>query len=140
MPTEIASFSALDWNFDAVLDSELVACCYWEYARESVGIREVHRRSFETDFWEKTDLMHDPVVGGITSLSFRRCAVFRGNFFQKRFFPLPWQSLSGEVRKRMVSGKLLGQRPAFCRIDPEDAWQLVRRYDEKQKRYVPKPL
>ena len=22
-----------DWNFDAVPDRELVACCYWEYAR-----------------------------------------------------------------------------------------------------------
>lgn len=36
MPTEIASFSAFDWNFDGVADSVLVACCYWEYARESV--------------------------------------------------------------------------------------------------------
>ncbi|MGA2604726.1 MAG: hypothetical protein ABSG14_10900 [Verrucomicrobiia bacterium] len=24
-----------EWNFDKLTDSELVACCYWEYARES---------------------------------------------------------------------------------------------------------
>lgn len=30
-----------DWNFDAVPDPELVACCYWEYARESAFIREL---------------------------------------------------------------------------------------------------
>src|SRR5580692_6812789 len=28
-----------EWNFDKVPDSQLVACCYWEYARESVFIR-----------------------------------------------------------------------------------------------------
>ena len=25
-----------EWNFDDVPDNELVACCYWEYARVSV--------------------------------------------------------------------------------------------------------
>lgn len=33
-----------DWNFDAVPEPELVACCYWEYARESAFIREVRQR------------------------------------------------------------------------------------------------
>jgi hypothetical protein len=28
-----------EWNFDPVPDGELVACCYWEYARESARIR-----------------------------------------------------------------------------------------------------
>jgi hypothetical protein len=141
MPSEIAShsFSAFDWNFDGVADSELVACCYWEHARESSSIQGIHQRSFEPEFWENTDLMHDPVVAGITSLSLYRCAVFHGNFFQKRFFPLPWQSLSGAERKLMVSGELLGKRPAFCRTDPDLAWQLVHRYDEKKKRYVADP-
>ena len=34
------TFSELDWNFDGVPDGELVACCYWEYARESAFIRD----------------------------------------------------------------------------------------------------
>jgi len=33
-----------DWNFDNVPESELVACCYWEYARESVFILGLRRR------------------------------------------------------------------------------------------------
>ncbi|MGB7747135.1 MAG: hypothetical protein WBN75_07600 [Verrucomicrobiia bacterium] len=37
----------VDWNFDAVPDSELVACCYWEYARESAFIRELRQRCWE---------------------------------------------------------------------------------------------
>ena len=32
-----------DWNFDEVPISELVACCYWEYARESPFIRDTLR-------------------------------------------------------------------------------------------------
>lgn len=32
--------SEFDWNFDAVPDPELVACCYWEFARESAFIRD----------------------------------------------------------------------------------------------------
>jgi hypothetical protein len=30
--------SEVDWNFDAVPDSEIIACCLWEYARESITI------------------------------------------------------------------------------------------------------
>jgi hypothetical protein len=38
-----------DWNFDGVPDDELVACCYWEYARESEFIRGLRKRSW--DHW-----------------------------------------------------------------------------------------
>jgi len=34
----------VEWNFDNVPDGELVACCYWEYARESAFIREMLRQ------------------------------------------------------------------------------------------------
>jgi hypothetical protein len=33
-----------DWNFDAVPEPELVACCYWEYARESAFICNLRER------------------------------------------------------------------------------------------------
>jgi len=36
-----------DWNFDEVPDGELVACCYWEYARESAFIRDVRKRCLD---------------------------------------------------------------------------------------------
>ena len=35
-----ARISDDDWNFAPVDDSEFVACCYWEYARESNSIRQ----------------------------------------------------------------------------------------------------
>src|ERR1043165_7520984 len=36
-----------EWNFDGVPDGELVACCYWEYARESAFMHDVRKRSWE---------------------------------------------------------------------------------------------
>lgn len=39
-----------EWNFDAVPDVELAACCYWEYARESEFIRGLRERSWE--YWK----------------------------------------------------------------------------------------
>jgi len=38
------TLSELDWNFDNVPKNELIACCFWEYARESVFIRDVRQR------------------------------------------------------------------------------------------------
>ena len=44
-------FSENDWNFegDRVTDPELIACCYWEYARESDFIRRVVQRLKDVD-------------------------------------------------------------------------------------------
>ena len=36
-----------EWNFENVPDGELVACCYWEYAREAAFIRGLRQRSWE---------------------------------------------------------------------------------------------
>jgi len=33
-------FTEADWDFQSVPEAETVACCYWEYARESVSIRD----------------------------------------------------------------------------------------------------
>src|ERR1035441_9847343 len=39
-PKQAEAEEPLEWNFDSVPDDELVAGCYWEYARESFFIRE----------------------------------------------------------------------------------------------------
>jgi len=39
--------SELDWHFDNAPDNELVACCYWEYARESPFIRNVRQQCLQ---------------------------------------------------------------------------------------------
>ena len=39
-----------EWNFTTIPDAELVACCYWEYARESAFILDLRKRSWE--YWK----------------------------------------------------------------------------------------
>jgi hypothetical protein len=41
-----------EWDFSEVPDEELIACCYWEYARESAFIRTLRQRSLES--WRST--------------------------------------------------------------------------------------
>jgi len=52
----------VEWNFDRnrVPESELVACCFWEYARESSFIRKLRQRSI--DYWMPLYSKHAPQV------------------------------------------------------------------------------
>ena len=47
IPKTNAEISKFDLNFDNVPDDELVACCYWEYERESAFIRELRQQCWE---------------------------------------------------------------------------------------------
>jgi hypothetical protein len=38
-----------DWNFDSIPDHHLIACCYWEYARESTFLRGFKSRCVEAN-------------------------------------------------------------------------------------------
>jgi hypothetical protein len=119
------TFSELDWDFDRVPDSELVACCFWEYARESDFIRGLRRRCLDpkwremtnSEFWEYCG--HD--VEKIQSIGYESEVILRGFFFEPVIkyqsvdselpdyrhadappisgsFPHPWQSLSALER------------------------------------------
>jgi len=46
-PGSFDGFTEFDWNFDGVPNDELVACCYWEYARESAFIRNVREKCLD---------------------------------------------------------------------------------------------
>ena len=117
-----SSLSAWDWNFDSVPDSELMGCCYWEYARESTFIREVRRRSLEAwrtgGHWDgglNTDLIT------LQSIEYAAEVFLRGFSFEPDVayqiadpkaphyrhpeappitgsFPQPWQSLAAAER------------------------------------------
>jgi hypothetical protein len=38
-----------DWNFDSIPDHHLIACCYWEYARESAFLKQFKSRCVEAN-------------------------------------------------------------------------------------------
>ena len=111
-------FSPLDWNFDAVPNTELVACCYWEYARESAFIRELRKRcliNWRSGGYRDQQIHTD--LEKLQSIGYSSEVFMRGFFFEPNIkyrsvdeelsnhrhpdaptitgsFPQPWQSLS----------------------------------------------
>lgn len=51
----IEGLESAEWNFDTVPDAELIACCYWEYARESAFLRDVRVRCLDPKWREMTN-------------------------------------------------------------------------------------
>jgi hypothetical protein len=120
------ALSEQDWNFDNVPDQELVACCYWEYARESAFIRDLRQRSLECwkPVYEKCgglslqekqrlhqDLQQAQSIGYASEVFIRGIScppdgVFpdapplkKGEVYQATgSFPKPWQALTEEER------------------------------------------
>src|SRR5205807_2724237 len=56
--------SRLNWDFDSVPDDEIIACCIWEYARESntiamaADLHWCHTRHI----WHRQDYERDPAL------------------------------------------------------------------------------
>src|ERR1039458_4220235 len=55
---ELMPFTDTDWNFDSVPDVEIIACCLWEFARESesflTATNSTSRREGKLFHWERT--------------------------------------------------------------------------------------
>ena len=119
------SLAREDWDFSDVLDTELVGCCYWEYARESDFIRQTladYRQWFlsggkRTKDSERLFANMDRIqsIGDISEVIIRGCSFPAAAVWQSRddtapnyrhptadaitgSFPTPWQSLSSEER------------------------------------------
>ena len=115
-----------EWNFEKVPDDELVACCYWEYARESAFILDVKRRCIDSQcqrmmnsevwsYWGK-DLERIQSIGYPAGVFLRGFTIGPGFDCRSQnadaancrssdappaggLFPRPWQSLCKEERK-----------------------------------------
>ena len=114
--------SSDNWNFEKVPDNELVACCYWEYARESAFIRDVRQRCIQNwrsgGHWEQR--LHADLQK-VQNIGYSSEVFMRGFFFEPDVkyqnmdkglsnyrhpsapmltgsFPEPWQSLSRDER------------------------------------------
>ena len=113
-PESPSGIPRIEWDFDNVPELELVACCYWEYARESAFIRDVRRRCADWTILERSKgkpwerLLRD--WERIQSIGYA-AQVFLNGFLLKQTtydpncytfeeappftgsFPAPWQSL-----------------------------------------------
>src|SRR2546422_750019 len=93
----VEPFPRHEWDFDAVPDSELVACCYWEYARESKFIRNLRRRCAKA----KVRGLSDDDIFRLIAADFNKLEqihpyelIFFDGYFGKMPFPCAWQDLS----------------------------------------------
>jgi len=113
-PSDVNPLSPFEWNFDSVPNDELVACCYWEYARESIFIRSVRQQCLQNwkagGWWDQqlhTDLRKVQSIGYLSDV------ILRGVFFAPddphridkpdaapitNNFPQPWQALTANER------------------------------------------
>jgi hypothetical protein len=103
-----------EWDFDNVPESELVACCYWEYARESAFIRNVSQRCLQN--WRAGghwDLRLHADLQKAQSIGYPSDVILRGIFIAPNDpnridkpdaapiannFPQPWRELTASER------------------------------------------
>jgi hypothetical protein len=141
MPTLLES----DWNFTAVPDKELVACCLWEYARESEFIWDLRQRCVQS--WRAGGHRDERLsvdLGKLHSVGPTVEVLARGFYFAPgdphridmqrnasvtNSFPAPWQSLPDDERDSRVRVLLgAGWYPAtpFERADCHDVWDIAK--------------
>jgi len=94
-----------EWNFDSVPDEELVACCYWEYARESAFIRnavQTAKTAFASQGIAKPESEEREAFRVAANKAF---GLLHGTGFDISFwvglpFPKPWQSVDKTERAK----------------------------------------
>jgi hypothetical protein len=118
--------SPLDWNFDNVPDPELVACCYWEYARESAFIRELRRRCMKE---QQTDGDRDQQLHAdlqrVQSIGYPAC------FFLHGFF-CPPDGVFSEGLPSLRPGEVHRLTGSFPK-----PWQMLTREEREYRAYIP---
>jgi hypothetical protein len=145
MPNQVQTFSMFDWNFDNVPNDELVACCLWEYARESAFIRDVRQRCIQN--WRTgghRDERLSADLGELHSIGSAMKLLTSGFYFAPgdphridaqrnasvtNSFPAPWQTLPADERDFRVRTLLNpGWTPGvpFERADCHDAWDIAK--------------
>ena len=122
MKTDPAKILTVEWDFSDVPNEEIVACCFWEYARESSFIRELRERCLESRRADarKDEQLHADLIK-LQSLGYPAEVFMRGFYLESGVvyqsksehlpnwrhpeappitgdFPQPWQLLSKAER------------------------------------------
>jgi hypothetical protein len=113
MNTAAEPLPRVEWNFDGVPETELVACCFWEYARESAFIRDTVA-VFDEDTDKETE-----ATTAIRTIRELNLLLFDTPGELPRLFPKPWQELPPEVRTELMES--VNYRPEPIRVCTDDA-------------------
>jgi hypothetical protein len=119
------TLSELDWNFDNVPDDELVACCYWEYARESEFLRELRKRCQKCQQSAGVDeaLLH-------ADLQKVQSIGYPANFFLHGFFCPPDGVLPDALP--LKPGEVYRLTGSFPK-----PWQLLTKEEREYRAFIP---
>jgi hypothetical protein len=155
MPTENQSESEsleLDFSGERIPDDEVVACCFWEYARESEFIRQVRERSvrhwqdggkFNKELYADLEMLQS--IGYTAEVFLRGFSFPSGERSKKSHpnappitgsFPQPWQSLDmaeRAYRAHIRSDKEVIPLTPFKRGDWLDAGDIYQFAEARRK-------
>lgn len=122
---EKVDLSEFDWNFDNVPDNELIACCFWEYARESAFIRDVRHRCLES---QQTDGPRDELLHA--DLQKLQSIGHPADFFLRGFFCPPDGVLRDALPLR--PGEVHRVTGSFPK-----PWRLLSKEEQEYRAFVP---
>lgn len=159
-PKDKLSLAESEWHFgkDCVPDNEVVACCFWEYARESAFVRELRHRCLENrrangpneqQLYADTDKLQS--IGYTAEVFLRGFFLEPGIEYQSRNdqlpnwrhpeappitgnFPQPWQMLSRAeraYRSCISSDRTAIPLVPFKRAERHDARDIAKWADGK---------
>jgi len=116
-----------EWKFDNLPEdeSELEACCRWEYARESKFIRDVTKLNAELRKGKMPTPAEQELLERLDSICESPFSS-PDHFFKSPPFPQPWQSLD-KAHKPFTMSKLPPVEYAFQTIDSRLPWRRFQR-------------
>ncbi|MGA9777257.1 MAG: hypothetical protein ACLPRE_01090 [Limisphaerales bacterium] len=121
-----------EWNFSGVDADELVACCYWEYARESKFIRDATKlmADIRDGKWLRKPLgtAQEKLLERLHIIC-KRPDQDPDHFYRCPPFPQPWQSLD-KAHKPPQMLKIPPEQYAFQIIDSRLPWSRFQRQTE----------
>ena len=94
-----------DWNFGDVSEDELMACCYWEYARESASIRgavKIVKTAYANQGIARPESSEREAFRSAADKAFGllHSTGFDNLFWTGLAFPKPWQLVDKTMREK----------------------------------------
>jgi len=110
-----------DWNFGDVPEVELVACCYWEFARESAsicGAVEITKTAYANQGIARPESAEREAFRSAADKAFGllHSTGFDSSFWAELPFPETWQSV--DKTKRVKWARVLPKIPAPVKFPP----------------------
>lgn len=110
-----------DWNFGNVPDAELLACCYWEFARESASIRgavDIIKTAYANQGIARPESAEREAFRSVADKAFGllHSTGFDCSFWTELPFPKTWQS--ADKTKREKWARVLPKIPTPVKFPP----------------------